>query len=153
MDRWINKGFSISTNKEYLDVDVIHNFLSQEAYWSKGIPKETVIKSIENTSLCFGVFKGDISHEVSQQVGFARVISDLATYAYLCDVFILPEYRKLGLSKWLMDIITNHSDLQGVRRFMLATNDAHALYSKYGFEQIGSPELFMQKVRKSPYQQ
>ena len=153
MDRWINKGFSISTNKEYLDVDVIHNFLSQEAYWSKGIPKETVIKSIENTSLCFGVFKGDISHEVSQQVGFARVISDLVTYAYLCDVFILPEYRKLGLSKWLMDIITNHSDLQGVRRFMLATNDAHALYSKYGFEQIGSPELFMQKVRKSPYEQ
>ena len=153
MDIWINKGFSISTNKEYLNVDVIHIFLSQEAYWSKGIPKETVIKSIENTSLCFGVFKGDISREVSQQVGFARVISDLATYAYLCDVFILPEYRKLGLSKWLMDIITNHSDLQGVRRFMLATNDAHALYSKYGFEQIGSPELFMQKVRISPYQQ
>ena len=81
------------------------------------------------------------------------MISDFATYAYLCDVFILPEYRKLGLSKWLMDIITNHSDLQGVRRFMLATNDAHALYSKYGFEQIGSPELFMQKVRISPYQQ
>ena len=153
MDIWINKGFSISTNKKSLDVDLIHIFLSREAYWSKGIPKETVIKSIENTSLCFGVFKGDISHEVSQQVGFARVISDLATYAYLCDVFILPEYRKLGLSKWLMDIITNHSDLQEVRRFMLATNDAHALYSKYGFEQIGSPELFMQKVRKSPYQQ
>ena len=153
MDIWINKGFSISTNKEYLDVDLIHNFLGQEAYWSKGIPKETVIKSIENTSLCFGVFKGDISHEVSQQVGFARMISDLATYAYLCDVFILPEYRKLGLSKWLMDIITNHSDLKEVRRIMLATNDAHALYSKYGFEQIGSPELFMQKVRKSPYQQ
>ena len=153
MDIWTNKGFSISTNKEYLDVDVIHNFLSQEAYWSKGIPKETVIKSIENTSLCFGVFKGEINHEVSQQVGFARVITDLATYAYLCDVFILPEYRKLGLSKWLMDIITNHSDLQGIRRMMLATNDAHALYSKYDFEQIGSPELFMQKVRKSPYQQ
>jgi GNAT superfamily N-acetyltransferase len=153
MDIWINKGFSISTNKEYLDVDLIHIFLSQEAYWSKGIPKETVIKSIEHTSLCFAVFKGDISHEVSQQVGFARVISDLATYAYLCDVFILPEYRKLGLSKWLMDIITNHSDLQGVRRFMLATNDAHTLYNKYGFEQIGSPELFMQKVRISPYQQ
>lgn len=153
MDIWINRGFSISTNKEYLDVDLIHIFLSQEAYWSKGIPKETVIKSIENTSLCFGVFKGDISHDVSQQVGFARVISDLATYAYLCDVFILPEYRKLGLSKWLMDIITNHSELQGVRRFMLATNDAHALYSKYGFEQIGRPELFMQKVRIAPYQQ
>jgi GNAT superfamily N-acetyltransferase len=152
MDIWINKGFSISTNKEYLDVDLIHFFLSQEAYWSKGIPKETVIRSIENTSLCFGVFKGEISHEVSQQVGFARVISDLTTFAYLCDVFILPEYRKLGLSKWLMDIITNHSDLQGVRRFMLATNDAHSLYSKYDFEKIVNPELFMQKVRIPPYQ-
>jgi N-acetylglutamate synthase-like GNAT family acetyltransferase len=153
MDIWTNRGFSISTNKEYLDVDVIHNFLSQEAYWSKRIPKETVIKSIENTSLCFGVFKGEINNEVRQQVGFARVITDLATYAYLCDVFILPEYRKLGLSKWLMDIITNHSDLQEIRRMMLATNDAHALYSKYDFEQIGSPERFMQKVRKSPYEQ
>jgi N-acetylglutamate synthase-like GNAT family acetyltransferase len=153
MDIWINKGFTISTNKEYLNVDLIHNFLSQEAYWSKGILKETVIKSIENTTLCFGVYKGEIGNEVIEQVGFARVITDLATYAYLCDVFILPDYRKLGLSKWLMDIITNHSRLQEVRRFMLATNDAHALYSKYGFEQIGSPELFMQKVRKSPYQQ
>ena len=153
MNIWVNKGFSISTNKEYLDVDLIHNFLNQEAYWSKGIPKETVKKSIENTSLNFGVYKGEIGNEVIEQVGFARIITDLTTYAYLCDVFILTDYRKLGLSKWLMDIITNHSDLQGVRRFMLATNDAHVLYSKYGFEQMGSPERFMQKVRLSPYQQ
>ncbi|TVX82884.1 GNAT family N-acetyltransferase [Peribacillus simplex] len=145
------KGFSISTNKKYLDVDLIHNFLNQEAYWSKGIPKETVIKSIENTTLCFGVYKGEIGNEGSEQVGFARVITDLATHAYLCDVFILPDYRKLGLSKWLMDVITNHSELEGVRRFMLATNDAHSLYKKYGFNQIDNPELFMQKVRKSPY--
>ncbi|MFJ7512083.1 GNAT family N-acetyltransferase [Peribacillus simplex] len=145
------KGFSISTNKKYLDVDLIHNFLNQEAYWSKGIPKETVMKSIENTPLCFGVYKGEIGIEVSEQVGFARVITDLATHAYLCDVFILPDYRKLGLSKWLMDVITNHSELEGVRRFMLATNDAHSLYKKYGFNQIDNPELFMQKVRKSPY--
>ncbi|MFJ7928954.1 GNAT family N-acetyltransferase [Peribacillus sp. NPDC096448] len=147
------KGFSISTNKKYLDVDVIHNFLNQEAYWSKGIPKETVIKSIENTTLCFGVYKGEIGNEGSEQVGFARVITDLATHAYLCDVFILPDYRKLGLSKWLMDVITNHSELKEVRRFMLATNDAHSLYKKYGFNQIDKPELFMQKVRKSPFQQ
>ncbi|MED3910608.1 GNAT family N-acetyltransferase [Peribacillus simplex] len=145
------KGFSISTNKKYLDVDLIHNFLNQEAYWSKGIPKETVIKSIENTTLCFGVYKSEIGNEGSEQVGFARVITDLATHAYLCDVFILPDYRKLGLSKWLMDVITNHSELEGVRRFMLATNDAHSLYKKYGFNQIDNPELFMQKVRKSPY--
>ncbi|MEY9869032.1 N-acetylglutamate synthase-like GNAT family acetyltransferase [Peribacillus sp. B2I2] len=153
MTIWVNKGFSISTNKKYLDVDLIHNFLNQEAYWSKGIPKETVIKSIENTTLCFGVYKGEIGNVGSEQVGFARVITDLATHAYLCDVFILPDYRKLGLSKWLMDVITNHSELEGVRRFMLATNDAHSLYKKYGFNQIDNPELFMQKVRKSPYQQ
>ncbi|MGW6661611.1 MULTISPECIES: GNAT family N-acetyltransferase [Peribacillus] len=127
------KGFSISTNKKHLDLDLIHNFLNQEAYWSKGIPKETVIKSIENTTLCFGVYKGEIGNEDIEQVGFARVITDLATHAYLCDVFILPDYRKLGLSKWLMEVITNHSDLEGVRRFMLATNDAHSLYKKYGF--------------------
>ncbi|TKH03223.1 GNAT family N-acetyltransferase [Peribacillus simplex] len=144
------KGFSISTYKKYLDVDLIHDFLNQEAYWSKGIPKETVIKSIENTTLCFGVYKGEIGNEGSEQVGFARVITDLATHAYLCDVFILPDYRKLGLSKWLMDVITNHSELKEVRRFMLATNDAHSLYKKYGFNQIDNPELFMQKVRKSP---
>ncbi|MFE5426408.1 GNAT family N-acetyltransferase [Peribacillus simplex] len=145
------KGFAISANKKYLDVDLIHNFLNQEAYWSKGIPKETVIKSIENTTLCFGVYKGELGNEDSVQVGFARVITDLATHAYLCDVFILPDYRKLGLSKWLMDVITNHSELEGVRRFMLATNDAHSLYKKYGFNQIDNPELFMQKVRKSPF--
>jgi len=153
MGFWINNGFSISTNKEYLDLPLIHNFLSQEAYWSKGIPKETVEKAIENSPLCFGVYKGEGGKDVIEQVGFARVISDLATFTYLCDVFILPDYRKLGLSKWLMGIITNHSELQGVRRFMLATNDAHSLYKQYGFEQIDHPELFMQKVHKNPYQQ
>lgn len=102
--------------------------MNHEAYWSKGITKETVIKSIENTTLCFGVYKGEIGNEGCDQVGFARVITDLATHAYLCDVFILPDYRKLGLSKWLMDVITNHSELKEVRRFMLATNDAHSLY-------------------------
>ncbi|MGG6431966.1 GNAT family N-acetyltransferase [Anoxybacillus sp. D401a] len=151
MNTWVNEGFFISTNKKYLDVDTIHRFLSQEAYWSKGIPKEVVIKSIENTPLCFGVYKGDISNRVGEQVGFARVITDLATYAYLSDVFILPSYRKLGLSKWLVSIITNHHELQGVRRFMLATKDAHSLYSKYGFEPLDDPERFMQKVRQSPY--
>ncbi|MFB5931869.1 GNAT family N-acetyltransferase [Peribacillus frigoritolerans] len=148
-----SNGFSISTNKKYLDVDVIHDFLNQEAYWSKGITKETVIKSIENTTLCFGVYKGEIGNEGCDQVGFARVITDLTTHAYLCDVFILPDYRKLGLSKWLMDVITNHSELKEVRRFMLATNDAHSLYDKYGFNPIDKPELFMQKVGKTPFQQ
>ena len=149
---WANNGFSISTNKDDLDLSVIHQFLSEEAYWSKGIPKETVIKAIENTTFCFGVYKGEVGREDFVQVGFARVITDLARFAYLCDVFILPDYRKLGLSKWLMDVITNHPDLKEVRRFMLATNDAHSLYAKYGFESIENPELFMQKVRQNPYQ-
>lgn len=153
MTIWKKAGFSISTNKKYLDVDVVHHFLSQEAYWSKGIPKEKIIKSIEHTALCFGVYKGEIDQEADQQVGFARVISDLATFAYLADVFILPEYRKLGLSKWLMDVIVNHHELQDVRRFMLATGDAHSLYKKFGFEEVSNPELLMQKVRQSPYQQ
>jgi len=151
MDIWKSKGFSISTNKEYLDVELVHHFLSQESYWSKGIPKETVIKSIEHTALCFGVFKGEVDLEASQQVGFARVVSDLTTFAYLSDVFILPEYRKLGLSKWLMDIISSHQELKDVRRFMLATNDAHSLYKKFGFEEISNPERLMQKVRQFPY--
>ena len=153
MNIWVNKGFSISTNKEYLDIDLIHNFLNQEAYWSKGIPKEIVRKSIENTTLCFGVYKGEVGNKDIEQIGFARVITDLATYAYLCDLFIIPDYHKLGLSKWLMNVISNHFELQKVRRFMLATNDAHSLYTKYGFESIDNPERFMQKVRKSPYQQ
>lgn len=148
---WINNGFSISTNKDFLDLSVIHNFLSQEAYWSKGIPKQTVKKAIENSMLCFGVYKGEVGKDGFEQVGFARVITDLATFAYLCDVFILPDYRKLGLSKWLMESITSYSDLKGIRRFMLATSDAHSLYSQYGFEKIVNPEPFMQKVLKNPY--
>lgn len=150
---WINNGFSVSMNKDYLDLSLIHSFLSKEAYWSKGIPNQTVKKAIENSPLCFGVYKGEVGKDVFEQVGFARVITDLATFAYLCDVFILPDYRKLGLSKWLMDIIASHSDLKGVRRFLLATNDAHSLYSQYDFEQNVNPELFMQKVLKNPYQQ
>lgn len=144
-------GYTISTNKGQLDIDLIHNFLCNEAYWSQGIPKETVMKAIENSALCFGIYKGGESDPVAQQVGFARVISDLATYAYLADVFVLQDYRKLGLSKWLMEVIANHHDLMDVRKFMLATNDAHGLYSKYGFEQVYNPEIYMEKVRKNPY--
>ncbi|MFS1514301.1 GNAT family N-acetyltransferase [Chengkuizengella sp. SCS-71B] len=149
MDIWINKEFSISTNKEYLDIDLIHNYLSQEAYWSKGILKETVIKAIENTALCFGVYKGVANEGEFEQVGFARVITDLATYAYLGDVFIVPNYRSLGLSKWLMEIIINQTELQNIRRFMLVTKDAHTLYNKFGFKQINDPKLYMQKVKNN----
>ncbi|MFC4802995.1 GNAT family N-acetyltransferase [Neobacillus sp. GCM10023253] len=147
MNTWLKNGFSISTNKEYLDLDTIHKFLSEESYWALGRPKEIIKKSIDNTALCFGVYKGDVSKGDAEQVGFARVVSDLTIFAYLADVFIVPEYRKLGLSKWLMEVITNHPDLQNVRRFMLVTNDAHTLYSQFGFKSIDHPERFMEKFR------
>ncbi|MEI5907694.1 GNAT family N-acetyltransferase [Bacillus spongiae] len=153
MDLWRNKEFSICTNKDYLDINVIHSYLSEEAYWSKGIPMENVKKSIKNSSLCFGVYKGEVGQEGSVQIGFARVISDFSSFAYLCDVFILPNFQKQGLAKWLMDIMINHQELTSVRRFMLATKDAHSLYVKYGFEPINNPEFFMQLVRKQPYQE
>lgn len=151
MTHWENGEYFISTNKELLDKEAIYQFLSQESYWSKGIPNDIVLKSIENTPLCFGVYKGD-REKSFKQVGFARVITDLATYAYLADVFIVPEFRGVGLSKWLMEIITNHQDLKNVRRFMLVTDDAHTLYEKVGFKRISNPELHMEKVRKNPYQ-
>lgn len=149
MPQWNNGEFFISTNKKYLDIELIHSFLNQEAYWSKGITREIVMKSIENTNLCFGVYKGEVGKSSIEQVGFARVITDLATFAYLSDVFIVHDYRNLGLSKWLMDVITNHPELQDIRRFMLATQDAHTLYEKFGFKKIDNPEFFMQISRRN----
>ncbi|WP_433957328.1 GNAT family N-acetyltransferase [Cytobacillus horneckiae] len=142
--------FTISTNKDYLDRHIIFNFLHTDAYWSENIPKEIVMKSIDQTPLVFGVYKGDV-HTLYEQVGFARVITDSATFAYLCDVFILPAYRGLGLSKWLVETIVWHPDLQDIRKFMLATKDAHTLYERFGFEAVDQPELILQKVRKIPY--
>jgi GNAT superfamily N-acetyltransferase len=123
-DAFLKKGFSISTDRSLLDIDMIYHYLSDESYWSKGIPRERVIASIEN-SLCFGIYKGD------KQVGFARLITDKATFAYLCDVFVLDSYRKLGLSKWLVQTILSQPDLQGLRRWLLATADAHRLYNPF----------------------
>ena len=134
----------ISTEKEKLDVQMIHQFLSTEAYWSRGIPIETVKESIQN-SLTFGVYHG------IKQVGYARVISDFATIAYLGDVFILPEYRGHGLSKMLMNEVMNHPKLQGLRRWVLLTADAHELYRKFGWTEIASPEKWMELHRKDLY--
>ncbi|WP_134703096.1 GNAT family N-acetyltransferase [Ammoniphilus sp. YIM 78166] len=149
---WEKEGFSISTDRELLDKQVIFNYLNRESYWANGIPMEIITKSIENTFLCFGVYEGNPQIGKAKQIGFARVISDLATFAYLADVFILEPYRGKGLSKWLMRVIVEHSELQMVRRFMLATNDAHTLYSQYGFEPLNNPSLFMQIVRNHIYQ-
>ena len=121
--------FLISTDNAKLDVNAIHDFLSTKAYWSLNIPKETVQTAIGN-SLCFGVY------ENNKQIGFARVISDFATIAYLGDVYVLEEYRGKGLSKWLMETIMSHPDLQGLRRWILLTGDAHGLYRQYGWTDI-----------------
>ena len=128
--------FVISTDKERLDVDVVHGFLT-ECYWAQGIRREVVARSIQN-SLCFGVYGN------AGQVGFARVISDYATYAYIGDVFVLESYRGHGLGKWLMECIMDHPWLRGLRRWSLVTDDAHGLYTKFGFTPLKAPERHME---------
>jgi GNAT superfamily N-acetyltransferase len=130
-------SFSISTDKSRLDVELVHQFLSCSSYWAQGRPLDLVEKSVEH-SLCFGVYDGD------QQVGFARVVTDYATFAWLCDVFILESHRDRGLGKWLIECVVTCPDLQGLKRFLLATRDAHELYRRYGgFESLGMPQKFM----------
>jgi GNAT superfamily N-acetyltransferase len=138
--------YLISTNPAWLDLDVIHAFLSKHSYWARGIPRDVVARSITN-SLCFGVYsvENKASNPSRRQVGFARVTTDRATFAYLGDVFILPEHRGRGLSKRLMEAVLAHPDLQGLRRWMLATADAHELYRKFGFGLLSQPERFMQR--------
>ena len=126
-------SYTISTDKTRLDVPMIHQFLSQQAYWCLNIPLDIVQQSIEN-SVCFGVYQGE------NQVGFARVVTDLATFGYLADVFILPEHRGRGLSKQLMTFVMNYPPLRGLRRWMLITLDAHGLYTQFGFKPIEEPE-------------
>ncbi len=132
--------FVISTDRERLSLDVIHAFLTN-CYWAKGIPREVVARSIEH-ALCFGVYDGE-----GAQVGFARVISDFATMAYIGDVFVLETYRGRGLGKWLMQCIMQHPALQNLRRWILTTRDAHGLYSQVGFTPVKVPERFMELHR------
>ncbi len=156
--------YFISTDPARLDLDVIHEFLTN-CYWAKGIPREVVARSIEH-SLCFGVYDqtGDKSR-VSQkrrdmghpepglaQVGFARVVSDFATVAYLGDVFVLEAHRGRGLGKWMMECITQHPALQGLRRWILLTRDAHELYSRFGFTSVNAPDRYMELYRPDVYE-
>ena len=127
---------TITTEKEKFDVEFIHSFLTR-SYWAEGISKEVIKRSIEG-ALCFGLFEND------KQIGFARMITDQATFAYLADVFIIEEYRGRGLSKWLMEVIMSHPSLQGLRRMMLATKDAHGLYEKFGFTPLNNVDRWMQ---------
>lgn len=131
-------GFVVVTDPARLDVAAIHGFLSEHAYWSRGIPRATLERAIANSLNFGGVVDGRL-------VAYARVITDRATFAYLCDVFVLAEFRGAKLARALMDAVVAHPDLQGLRRFMLATSDAHGLYAKYGFEPLHDARPFMQR--------
>ena len=129
--------YTISTDPARLDLDVVHRFLSEEAYWSPGVARGVVERSIRN-SLCFGLYHG------RDQVGFARVVTDRAAFAYLADVFVLPAHRGSGLGKWLIETVLAHPDLQNLRRIFLGTADAHALYERYGFRPV-DPKRMMER--------
>jgi GNAT superfamily N-acetyltransferase len=137
--------FLIGTDPARLDLDVIYNFLTN-CYWAKGIPREVVARSIEH-ALCFGIYDGS-----GAQVGFARVVSDFATVAYLGDVFVLESHRGRGLSKWMMECILQHPALQNLRRWILLTRDAHELYRKFGFAALKSPDRYMELHRPDVYE-
>jgi len=136
--------YTIDTDKARLDIDLIHGYLAREAYWTKNIPKPLLVRAIEH-SLCFGAY------DERQQVGFARVISDFAVFAYIGDVFVLPEHRGRGVSKRIMQAIMEHPSLQGLRRWSLVTRDAHGLYRQFGFQELADPARHMEKVVVNPY--
>ena len=133
--------YDISTDPSRLQLAAIHAYLTR-SYWSPGVPEDVVARAIAN-SLCFGIYLGDA------QVGFARVVTDKASFAYLADVYVLEEHRRQGLSKRLVDAIQAYPDLQGLRRFMLATKDAHGLYAQFGFKPVAAPERLME-IRTPP---
>ena len=134
-----------STDKRRFDLVAIHAFLSQ-TYWSPGISMAVVERAVEN-SLAFGVLHGQ------EQVGFARVVTDKATFAYLADVYILEAHRGKGLSRRLLEVIQAHDDLQGLRRFLLATKDAHGLYARFGFKELANPSRMMERWNPNAYNQ
>jgi len=137
--------FIVSADPARLDLDVIHRYLSEESFWAAGIPRDVLERAIAG-SLCFGAYDG------GKQVGFARVVTDSATFAYLCDVFVLEPYRGRGLAKWLMECVIAHPSLQGLRRFVLVTKDAHGLYQKFGFMPLADPSGYMHIHNPNAYQ-
>ena len=139
-----DRGFIFSDDKQKIDPAAVHHYLSTQSYWAQNVPLEIVKRSIEN-SLCFGIYKD------TKQVGFARWITDKATFAYLADVYVEEIYRGQGLSKKLMSLMLFHKDLQGLRRYMLGTIDAHGLYAQFGFKSIDHPDRLMAIVIKDPY--
>lgn len=144
MSKFRKDEFVIDTDRERLQIDVIQKFLTEESYWAQNRTREQTETAIEN-SFCFGVYKE------GEQIGFARVVTDRATFAYLGDVFIVEEFRGLGLSKWLMETILAVPELQGLRRWILATKDAHGLYEQSGFHSLKFPERWMEKPAPDAY--
>ena len=142
--RSIRDEFEIDTDRSRLQVDVIHAFLRDESYWARERTLEQTKTAIEN-SICFGLYLGE------RQIGFARVVSDKATFAYVGDVFVIEEFRGRGLSKWLMQVIVEHPELQGLRRWVLATRDAHGLYRQFDFAELRFPERWMEKTAPNAY--
>jgi GNAT superfamily N-acetyltransferase len=146
-ETWERGDYSISTDRSRLNIELIHNFLSEQTYWAVGRERDAVQRSIEN-SLPFGIYKDN------DQVGFGRVVTDYATFAWVADVFVLPEHRRHGLSKWLMEVMLSHPQLQGFRRWVLATKDAHSLYARFGFIALHRPERWMERpdpnMKESP---
>jgi GNAT superfamily N-acetyltransferase len=134
---WSRDDYVVTTDPARIDIDLVHRFLSEESYWARNIPRAVVEREIEH-AICFVLLRGDA------QVGFARVVSDRATIAYVGDVFVLEAHRGNGLSKWLMQCIMDHPDLQGLRRWLLATSDAHGLYAQFGFTPLKAPARWME---------
>ncbi|HEX6708427.1 MAG TPA: GNAT family N-acetyltransferase [Albitalea sp.] len=137
-------SITVDTDPSRLDVGLVHRFLSTESTWARGIPRETVERAIRH-SLCFGVYDGDM------QVGFARVVTDTATHAWLCDVFVLDAHRGRGIARLLMDTVVAHPQLQGLRRFALATSTASWLYERYGFKPLAHPGIWMERHDPDAY--
>jgi GNAT superfamily N-acetyltransferase len=136
--------FELSTDPARLDRTLVHRFLSEQSYWASGVPREVVDRAIDH-SLCFGVFRGD------EQVAFARVVTDRATFAYLADVFVLRAWRADGVGQWMIGVVIRHPELQGLRRFLLATRDAHRLYARFGFLPLANPARFLERFDPNVY--
>lgn len=138
MLHWARNGFELSTDPAQMDLDAIHDFISQ-SYWGQGRSKEVMVRAMHN-AICFGVFRDGV------QVAFARVITDKAVFAYLADVFVHPAWRGQGLSKWILEAVNAHPDLQEIKRFLLETRDAHGLYAQYGFTKPANPSIYMERI-------